>query len=43
LFHIDRNGLAEAGFTKGRNVTIEYPDGQYGRLPALASALSGPR
>jgi putative ABC transport system substrate-binding protein len=36
-----REGLGQAGFVEGRNVTIEYrwADNQYGRLPALASEL----
>jgi putative ABC transport system substrate-binding protein len=36
-----RQGLADAGFVDGRNVTIEVhtADGQYDRLPALAADL----
>ncbi len=36
-----RQGLIEAGYVEGRNVTFEYlwAENQYGRLPALAAEL----
>ena len=36
-----RQGLGETGFTEGQNVAVEYrwAQGQYERLPALASKL----
>jgi putative ABC transport system substrate-binding protein len=38
-----RQGLKEAGFAEGQNVTVEYrwADGQYDRVPSMALALIG--
>jgi len=41
LLTVFRQSLAEAGYVEGRNVAIEYrfAEGQYDRLPAIASEL----
>jgi len=41
IFEAFRRGLAQVGFSEGRDVTIEYhtTDGHYERLPELASDL----
>ena len=41
LLTVFRQSLAEAGYVEGRNVAIEYhyAEGQYDRLPAMASDL----
>ena len=41
LLTVFRQSLAEVGYVEGRNVAIEYhfAEGQYDRLPAMASEL----
>src|SRR5262245_47803191 len=43
LIAVIRQGLNDAGFIEGRNVSIEYrwAEGNYGRLTALAADLVG--
>jgi len=39
LVAVFRQSLAEAGYVEGRNLGIEFAEGQYDRLPSMASEL----